>query len=269
LAKAPLSLTDCPNSISVRGTAWTVQDEDELARLVGHVYLGHYRHVETILRQLRPEGRTVTGTAAEEAKRKLQVPTGAKPWHRDGLLFQAISWIAAHQASSDKKSVFSLPHLIPAHKGFDGLELELAENEDVRALVLFEDKATENPRKTITDEVWPELDGLHSGKRETELMQELTALLERAKVDDPDAVVEKTIWKQVRKFRVSITGKDGQDKQVDFEKLFSGYDTTTPGLDQSARRAEVFCRTDVRQWMDDFAKRVANAIDQEVSQENV
>jgi phage terminase large subunit GpA-like protein len=191
------------------------------------------------------------------------VNPGADPWHRDGLLFQAISWIAAHQSSKDKSSVFSLPHMIAAHKGFDGLEVELTRKKELFSMVVFEDKATENPRNTITTDVWPEIKALHRGNRQSELMQELTALLQRAKVDDPDAVIEAVVWNQVRKFRVSITGTEGQDQQQGFEKLFKGFDDATPGLDQLGRRAEVFCHSDIRKWMESFAIKVSQAIDAE------
>src|ERR1700674_3356153 len=58
--------------------------------------------VEKILKKLKPSYKTITGQAAKEAKARLIVKKSADPWHRDGLVFQAISWIAAHQASKAK-----------------------------------------------------------------------------------------------------------------------------------------------------------------------
>jgi hypothetical protein len=246
-----------------------VQNEDQLAQMVGRILLGHFLHVEKILKKLKPRYKPITGQAAKEAKARLIVKKGADPWHRDGLVFQAISWVAAHQASKSKSSVFSLPHMIPAHKGFDGLEVELTTEKNLLCLVVFEDKATEKPRDTVRDDVWPEIGALHRGERQTELMQELTALLQRANVSDPDAVVEAVVWKHVRKFRVSITGTDGQEQRTEFEKLFKGFDGVTPGLDQSGRRAEVFCQSDIRKWMRTFAVKVGKAIDAEEAKENV
>jgi len=37
---------------------------------------------------------------------------------------------------------------------------------------------------------------LHNDKRQTELMQETTALLQRAKVHDPDEIIEGIVWKR-------------------------------------------------------------------------
>lgn len=231
--------------------------------MVARILLGHFLHVEKILKKLKPSYKAITGQAAKEAKARLIVKKGTDPWHRDGLVFQAISWVAAHQASRAKSSVFSLPHMIPAHKGFDGLEVELTTKKKLLCLVVFEDKATERPRDTIRNDVWPDIEALHLGQRQTELMQELTALLQRANVSDPDAVIEAVVWKQVRKFRVSITGTEGQDQQAGFEKLFKGFDAVTPGLDQPGRRAEVFCHSDIRKWMRAFAVTVGRAIDAE------
>jgi hypothetical protein len=237
--------------------------------MVARIFLGHFLHVEKILKKLKPSYKVVTGQAAKEAQTRLVVKKDVDPWHRDGLIFQAISWVAAHQASKAKSSVFSLPHMIPAHKGFDGLEVELTAKKNLLCLVVFEDKATEKPRDTIRDDVWPEIEALHRGQRQTELMQELTALLQRANVPDPDAVVEAVVWKHVRKFRVSITGTQGQDQQAGFEKLFKGFDAVTPGLDQPGRRAEVFCHSDIRKWMETFAVKVRKAIDAEKDKDNV
>lgn len=180
-------------------------------------------------------------------------------------VFQAISWIAAHKASGAGTSIFSLPHQIPAHKGFDGLQIELDKKKKLAGLIIFEDKATDNPRNTITQDVWPEFNLLHNDKRQTELMQETTALLQRADVDDPDEVIEGIVWKHIRRFRVSITGADGHDSNPKLSDLFKGYDDVVPGTDVAIRRAEVICLGDLRPWMRKFAKRVRDSIDEEVS----
>lgn len=92
----------------------------------------------------------VTLAAKKDAIALLSLKPDEKPWHRDGWMFQAISWIAAH---NDGGIAIRAPHLIKAHKGFDGLKLELSDAGEVTAVVVFEDKATENPRATIRDDV--------------------------------------------------------------------------------------------------------------------
>ena len=261
----PIQLAPVPTNPLFSGYTWTLQDEDELARLVALVFLGRFLHVEKILSKLKPNSVFLKADAAEEVKAKLTVKAGQDPWHRDGLLFQAISWIAAHKASSTGTSVFSLPHQIPAHKGFDGLQIDLDKKRRLIGLIVFEDKATDNPRATIKNDVWPELELLHKDGRQTELMQEMTALLQRAQVADPDDVIEGIVWKKIRRFRVSITGAVGHDTEPQLSKLFKGYDQIIPGKNVAVRRGEVICFSDLRPWMRQFAKKVRTAVDQETS----
>lgn len=94
-------------------------------------------------------------------------------------------------------------------------------------------------------------------------MQETTALLQRAKVKDPDQVIEGVVWKRIRKFRVSVTGSHEHSSDLAFCKLFKGYDTVVPGTDATKRQAEVLCFDDLRAWMSQFAKRVRNAVNAE------
>jgi hypothetical protein len=261
----PIQLAPIPKNSQFCGYTWRLTDEDELARLVALILLGRYLHVEKVLARLKPRNVSIVSNAATEAKSKLIVKQGQNPWHRDGLLFQAISWVAAHKASASGKSVFTVPHQIPAHKGFDGLQIELDNKKRLSGLIIFEDKATDNPRDTITKDVWPELDLLHRDKRQTELMQETTALLQRADVADPDEVIEGIVWKNIRRFRVSITGAAGHDSEPKLSKLFEGYEGVVPGSDSSMRRAEVVCLGDLRPWMRGFAKKVRDAIDKETT----
>jgi len=243
----------------IRGFVWKICDENELARLIARVYLGHARHVENILRRLRPSVTSppVSVSAAKNAKRLLAITTD----HRDGLIFQAISWIVAQREAS-KGSIIKLPHLIPAHKGFDGLQIDLGAKQEILSLVIFEDKATKNSRTTITSKVWPEFRKIEAGARENELMHETTALLERASGIDVDKVIEGIVWQHVRQYRVSVTGESTHGAPTGFKALFDGYDTVAPG-DDVKRRAGVLCFSDVRLWMDAFAKTIELAIDKE------
>jgi hypothetical protein len=258
----PIQLAPVPTNALFSGYIWKLKDEEELAHLVALILLGRYLHVEKILDKLKPKGLSVGNTAKEEAKAKLVVKAGKDPWHRDGLVFQAISWIAAHKAPAGGTSVFSLPHQIPAHKGFDGLQIELDNDKKLTGVIIFEDKATDNPRTTIQQQVWPELTRLHNDERQTEVMQETTALLQRAAVDDPDELIEGIVWKNLRRFRVSITGENGHDVDPKLSALFKGYDGAVPGPDATVRRAEVVCLGDLRPWMRQFAGKVSKAIDE-------
>jgi hypothetical protein len=119
---------------------------------------------------VRPAGRQ----PVDSAIRMLTVPDGEDPWHRDGWVFQCVSWIVAAES---RVGPLRPPQMSHAEKGFDGLQLQLSSDSSrlVRVLV-FEDKATENPRKTVRDKIWPELKALEAGDKDNALTAELTYL---------------------------------------------------------------------------------------------
>jgi hypothetical protein len=165
------------------GDTWTVDDEGVLADQIAHVALGQSLHVQRILTGANIAAPPTTATTAAGAIKLLSV-SGVDPWHRDGWMFQAMSWIAARVKSPD--GVIRPPHMIHAHKGFDGLQLELDKDGGVIAAVIFEDKATDNPRDTIRDEVWPDFKKLEAGENENVLTAEVVALLQTRASINPD-----------------------------------------------------------------------------------
>ena len=238
------------------GSEWVVADEDALAEHVARIAVGQYRHVAKILMDERASAATVTQAAKADAITVLTLKKNEEPWHRDGWLFQAISWIAAHNASG---IAIRAPHLIKAHKGFDGLKLELSNAGAVTAVIIFEDKATEHPRDTIRDDVWPGIVKLEQGERTNELCQEVSSLLEAQLKTFPnldvDAAVQQIVWKERRRYRVAITVDKPHLTAKQRKRLFKDYDTYAPG-DIARRGAETMCLPDLRSWMETFADKV-------------
>jgi len=254
-----LTLTKVDHPDVCHGWTWTILDENALARQVAQVALGQYRHVATIL-----AGAGITDGAADhdqidDAIELMSVGVDEDPWHRDGWIFQTISWIAAHQDGAGTAT--RPPHIIKAHKGFDGLQLELStDGKAVIGVTVFEDKATEHPRKTVRDDVWPGIQALERGQRRAELNHETTALLDAQRADHPgldvDQAISKILWKDARRYRVSITIGDTHHKNDKARsRLFKGYDDIAPG-DLSKRRAETLYIKELRTWMKAFAERV-------------
>lgn len=260
-----ISFTPIKHDELCEGSRWTINDKDELARLVARVALGQYRHVENILIDLDATIPAATHSFAEDAQRKLHVAKNGDPWHRDGWLFQVISWIAASQ-HKPVGTVIKAPHIFHAHKGFDGMQLQIAnDGRTIEAVVIFEDKATTNPRSTLRDDVWPSLALFEAGYRVTELSHEATGLLEahqRTFPDvDVDAAIDQIVWQQARRYRVSITIDSTHSSDVQRKKLFDGYDTNVVGSSER-RTAETMHFDDLRAWMTDFATRVSMEIDE-------
>jgi hypothetical protein len=257
-----LILTPTDHENLCYGSAWTIQDEVALADQVARVALGQYRHVAHILAGAKIALPGTTADHAASALKLLTVETGDDPWHRDGWIFQTLSWIAAHQAGS--KAVTRSPHILKAHKGFDGMQLELSEDgNSVIAVIVFEDKATDNARDTIRDDVWPGIVALESGLRVTELTHEASGMLETQQRMNPglniDAAINNILWKDARRYRVSITINDTHKNHQARARLFKGFDEKAPG-DVKRRRAETIYVPQLRDWMQAFAEKVIDRI---------
>lgn len=244
------------------GWAWTIDDEDLLAERVARIVLGQYRHVAKILSGAGVPGPAANTEQAIAAIKQLTLAEGADPWQRDGWLFQAISWIAAHQQPS--ASLTRMPHIRKADKGFDGMQLDLnADGTAVTAVVIFEDKATDNARATIRDDVWPGIVALEKGERLNELSQEVSGMLDAHAAAEPgfdlDSAIAKTLWHEARRYRVSITVGDTHNDQGARANLFKGFDHSAPGAAER-RRADTIYVPALRSWMTGFANRVVNKV---------
>ena len=242
------------------GSEWVVVDEDALAVRVARIAVGQYRHVAKILLGEGATAAAVSLSAKADAIKLLIVTENEEPWHRDGWLFQVISWIAAH---NDSGVAIRPPHLIKAHKGFDGLKLELSASGDVVSVVIFEDKATVNPRDTIREDVWPGIAKIEQGERTNELCQEVSSLLEAQLRTFPeldvDTALQQIVWKEARRYRVAITVDKPHLTAIKRNKLFKDYDVHAPG-EMARRGAETMCLPDLRNWMQAFSDMVITKI---------
>ena len=248
----PISFTPISNGNRWTGHDWSIDSDHELAKLVARIALGQYRHVLQILSETDFAGSAPATTALEGARQLLTVPDGSDPFHRDGWLFQTISWIAAH--IQDNTSLIAPPHMQHADKGFDGLHVLIDEKtQTIRSVVICEDKATSNPRDTIHDLVWKEFSDLEAGSRDHLLTAEVSTLLATRPALDPDQAIQQILWKKMRAFRVAITVDDRHGSVDGRKRLFKGYSTVVSG-GVTRRRAETLHLEDLRRWM----KRLAN-----------
>jgi hypothetical protein len=260
-----LKLTPVVHGELCHGARWDVHDIDLLAERVARVAMGQYRHVAQILEGLANEAPRTSKDHAADAKVKMKLAENGDPWQRDGWIFQVISWLAALQ-DQNKSSVTEAPHIFKAHKGFDGIQLELGDDlKSIVAVVIFEDKATQNPRDTIRDEVWPDIVALEEGKRVGELTSEATGLLAAQQSKFPgvdiDRAIDSIIWQEARRYRVSITTGATHFADDDRERLFGGFDAKAAGQ-RDRRRAETMHFDDLRKWMDDFVVLIGKKIDE-------
>lgn len=250
----PIQLTPIVHKSLVHGYTWAVADELLLAELIARVALGQARHVSKILVNVGAAALpNPIDDAWSAAVKMLTIPVGKDPWHRDGWMFQVMSWLAALKAGPD--SLVNSPQMIFAQKGFDGIQLDFDAAGTISAVVIFEDKATENPRETIRNDVWPEFEEYESGGDTNVLVAEVTGLLEKRQGIDVDDVVRRVVWKDARHFRVSITVGDTHATDAGRGRLFKDYDEKVPG-DVKRRRGETFHVDDLRAWMNSMAGKV-------------
>lgn len=242
------------------GTNWIVTDEDKLAAMIARVALGQARHVEKILKATNPLPSAVIPTSTEGAKKLLTANNPDQPWHRDGWVFQIMAWIVAHM--QDAKALKAAPHMIHAHKGFDGLQVRLDSAGAVDAVVICEQKATGKPRNKITSEVWPEFEELEKGARDNELIAEVTALLDRNTDLDPDEAIGKIMWENARSYSVAVTVGDDEHSEDGRKKLFKGYKKIVDRSDVKYRQADTFYTVPMREWMKSISKKAIRLIDE-------
>ncbi|MBA1141127.1 hypothetical protein [Mesorhizobium neociceri] len=249
-----LEFTDITSDPAWAGSSWKVVSGDELAKLVARVALGQSRYALHVLEQIGFVSPKAAASTLTGAIKLLTAPDPKKPYQRDGWIFQVLSWIAAHL--QDRSALIREPHMYHAHKGFDGIHVKVdADTKRVMFVVVCEEKATENPRKTVREKVWPEFEGLEKAERDHQLLSEVIAVLRTDPEVDVDQAIEEIVWKDARSYRVAVTVGDTDDPA----DTFDGYPGVVAG-EIVRRRAEVLPLKELRAWMADIAnKAIAHA----------
>ncbi|MGB3027648.1 hypothetical protein [Paradevosia shaoguanensis] len=236
--------------------------EDELAKLIARVALGQSRYAERILKETGFLPPKTADTTLKGAIKLLTAKNPAKPYHRDGWMFQVMSWIASHK--QDGTALIREPHMIHAHKGFDGIHVKLdAATKLVTVVVVCEEKATEQPRGMITSKVWPEFKDIEKAERDHQLLSEVITMLRLHPGTDVEQAIEQIVWKNARTYRLAITVGEADDPVATFE----GYPGAVTGA-IARRRAETLPLADVRAWMVTIADK-AIAHTKKLAAENV
>lgn len=244
----PITFTPIVSDPHWSGCRWTIDDDDELAKLVARVALGQSHYALRILKETGFVGPKAAASTLTGAIALLTATNPEEPWHRDGWLFQVISWIAAHM--QEPNGLIMEPHMIHAHKGFDGVHVRLnADTGGVETVVICEEKATKNARKMVL-RIWDEFKGMEKGDSDHRLISEVMVILKLKGGLDVDKAIEKLIWNNARAYRVAITTK----QDADLDSIFEGYSDTVAGQ-ITKRRSEVLPLAKLRPWMDAIATR--------------
>jgi hypothetical protein len=252
----PLRITQWPAHPECIGDQWFPEDEERLARIVAHILLGRARHAARIIQGA--EGGV--GLAAPALKQRLQrhliLPPRTEPYHRDGLLFEAICWIAATMVA-EPGALLSDPHLQSTQQGADVLKVTFdEETRELRNVTVYEQKCTTAPRDTFRDDVLATFRQYVEKKRDNQIVQITLSLLSEFNLSEAQeqAVYSRLMKQRPISFSAALTVRPEVYTTAQCVALFTDFSEITPNIED--RRGNTFPLTDVRAWFAQFAEKV-------------
>ena len=251
------------------GFTWAVADLDALAKSVAIVLLGQSQHAARIIAALEPvapafsdaeliaDARVqmlIRGTTENERK--------VSRFHRDGFLFECMSWIVARQGANER-TFFKDPHIDATSHGLDGLIVELHPTDpEIRCATICEDKCTTNARLLFKRDVMRAFGDHHSNKRSRDLIANAAAIIRESGLNGTDAskAAASVLKKSVRNYRAALTtGVLAGERRARLFRGFNGLD----GITQAQRIGATFeIAGDIRVWFQQLAEGVMAALDE-------
>lgn len=265
-----LAIDAVPVDADCTGSRWAASDLDLLARIVAIISIGQATHAARIISALEPAAPAINHAALRtSAKQRLTVSgtteeqKKARRYQRDGLIFEAISWIAAQQETAGT-ALLRDPHVSATTQGLDGLMIERdASGAEVTRATIFEDKCSENPDDTFRYKVMPAFRDHHKNKRAPDLLATAAALLERAGLDGTKAVeaAGRVLDKAYRTYRASLAVTMADDTAERRQSMFKTYGDLG-GINADQRLGAVLVTSnDLRDWFDALAGKAIAYLD--------
>lgn len=241
---------------------YEVIDKQLLAEWIAEIVLGHYYHIFMIIEHLAPDEIPSENAQIDAMIAKLNVDPNndTQVEHRDGWLFQMISWIALNiglhsQYDADRIRMVA-PHDAPAKHGIDGLALVLTHDDRIEKIVITEDKCTTGPQNYIRYRVLPEFKIFEDRVEDNKLISELTNLLSpQNNLNLYISLSPSFARPEYRCYRIGITREDKHNSNDGRKALFEKYDDYVSG-DVSRRHGASVYLNQVRLWMKDLSDRV-------------
>lgn len=231
--------------------------------------MGQAAHAGRIIAELLPSEPAIN-VAALRADARFRLSVSGKDenqrevsrYHRDGLIFEAISWAAAKQQTSGT-ALLRDPHISSTSQGLDGLMIELNDTAtEITRATIFEDKCSEDPRTTFRDKIIPAFQTYHENKRAAQLVACAAALIEKSGLDGTKATraAARVLDIRFRAYRGSLAVETIDDLERR-KRLFKDYDRLAH-INADQRIGAVFVTgDDLRAWFDDLAQRAIAFID--------
>ncbi len=255
----PFNLIDTDCSHLVIDYEYEITNKDLLAEYVGELVLGHYIHILNIINSLSSSSSTQSNRIIDFAIEKLEVTEEVHIIHRDGWLFQMISWLALAHRNLGNNYHTQHPHFSPAQHGIDGLSIVLKKDNTIDKIIITEDKCTTNPRDTVREQVLPEFKYLEDGKKDSALISVLSSLIAHLDAGAVFQSVQNDIYNtDLRMYRIGITREVSHNSIGGRRRLFKDYDTYVKGTTCERRSGATIHLDDMRNWMQDFSNKVVN-----------
>lgn len=278
----PLTIASSSEDICYTLSHWTVANDVSFIEALAWLYVQKHAHAVAVIRELEPGAATFIGkeienaiavlgykisdlaaalaSANEDVKMKARRALATRVAHRDGLLFQHISWLAARLQFPTAEA--TAPHVRQADKGFDGFLLEHdTEGAGLSKVILCEDKASTDPRALVTSQIWPEIRAILAGDKDREIGAAVSALLSNLPPEKREQVIAATVWSRAKHFRVALAAGDDQLKNDSYAHLFDGFDDEVPG-DVAVRLGEVMPMPEVRAYLQALADKIIARLEQ-------
>ncbi|WP_449411283.1 hypothetical protein [Methylobacterium komagatae] len=254
----------------VYGENWTVSDRQELVEYLAVIALGQAQHAARIIRQLESRHPAISikelysGARSQmRIKGATDIQKDVSRYHRDGFLFECISWVVA-QKNSSEKSLLKDPHLSSTSQGLDGLLIEMDDSgKNIVRSVIFEDKCTDAPRSKFRDEVLPAFAQHHEHKRCRELVANAVSLMREIGINGTDATkaAAAVLDRSSRSYRVSLTVGDKYNSEAKRKSLFKGYNDLND-IQREQRIGALFSFSgSLRDWFQTLAEEVIDQLD--------
>ncbi len=240
-----------PHAVNTNFTGFkaVIIDEDKLVQWVAYTLMAKHNHILKIISS-NIDDSIITAKDCVIKSIIKNILHAKIAFHRDGLLFQHISWILS-ALNKEEKDLFTAPHCRIADKGQDSIAIHFDENHNVVGVTICEDKATKNPRHTISAMVYPEFRDYEMGNRDSELESEVLALLEKQfDTSQANSIIETIFWQTIKQYKINVTVNE-----EDALKIFKGYDNCIPGT-LERRKGNTVQITGLRSWFDQFSQKI-------------
>ncbi|MGF7163319.1 hypothetical protein FHS85_004982 [Rhodoligotrophos appendicifer] len=198
----------------------------------------------------------ISAALKEKLRIELHPTSSPKIYHRDGLLFEIISWVAARLTATPSDAI-SDPHLKATNQGTDCVKVtvDLVTRTLTRATV-YEYKCTTNWRQLFSQDVLTAFREYVSGERDNQLAQAaITLLIELGFTrDERNAAYDELVRARPLAFQASLTVAPSGFGAAERPALFAGYDAIAGDI--TTRGGNTMPLDDVRGWFTVFAALV-------------